>query len=471
MLFSLAVAGVFSIIISITIARYLTVFEFGVYSIIISIQTVVTLVAGFNIGTAVTKYIAEYFLTDREIAKRFAKIGIVLVILLSIISVTFYLGLSGPIGYGLYGESLIVMLIPYSALVVLSSAIFFVVFGIAQGCQKVRILAFMQIANPAICLSLIILLLPVVGIRGAFLGFFFAQAIVIILTLLWLNIKIFPFLSISIGEKRKKIVKRIFSFAFPAVLSSSMVGPIYWLANTELSLIFGFEAMAHFAVAMVFYQALAIFPNSIVIPLIPKISELNTNSKASVERIVIGSIKVASILFFPILFGVAIFSKEIVQLFYGSAYSLSAEIMYIMIFASYFYTLSAVIGALIAGLGRMWVGLGCNLIWAVIFLIIATIAIPIMGAKGLGIAFASSYCVHLAISTVISNRKLRVNIRGIFLIPIYASIFFIAGYITLFELTTQHLLIKIILLTTGIGILGIFEKDIFKSVFEIIQKR
>ena len=95
--------------------------------------------------------------------------------------------------------------------------------------------------------------------------------------------------------------------------------------------------------------------------------------------------------------------------FIASVVDISAEAASLMIMTSYLATLASVIGAVISGMGRMWIGLGLNGIWASLFLLLVFVAVPTWGVVGLGVAYTLFYGVHLLLSLYVSHRRLAVN--------------------------------------------------------------
>jgi len=468
---SLITAGVLALLTSIILARSISVTEFGVYSITISLQTVVSLFASFSIGMAVAKLVAEYSARDVKHALKFARSGLRLVLLFSTVTTIIYFVLADPMGNGLYGEPGVADLIPFSAMVVFSSAVLGFTSGLAQGNHRMKLLSSMQISVPAISLSIIVALLPYVGIRIAFISMFVAQMTVALSAMYRLGKTGFPLGKRVEPDADMHYPKLILSFAVPAVIAAVMVAPIFWFGNTLLAFESGFLAVGHFAVAMVFFQALSFLPNSLTIPLIPKISEMSVNSREQVGSLVSKSLRAVSVLLFPLFFAIALFSRNIVGILYGSEYYDSSEAMCLMIIACYYFAMATIVGAAIIGLGRMWVGLGLNMIWAAIFIAIAIIAIPVYGPKGLGLAFAASYVFHLATSIVVSNKVLNLGIRNVLVVIMLSMALFTAGFSLVTGVDELSILMKLVLLAVGIGLMMSLGRMEFKMVLERVLKR
>jgi O-antigen/teichoic acid export membrane protein len=462
----MSLAAGLALLISIFVARWLGASDFGMYSILISVQGVVGLLASFSVGTAVAKYVAEYRVRDEEQALRFAKSGLVVVLMLSCLVAAVYVALSNVIGRGLYKEPAMVHIIPFSALMVISSSMYSLSLGIVQGCQKFRFMAGAQVAYPLFSLILILLLLPLMGIGGIFIGYFLSMLTVSVVVLMLLNRREFRFFSARLELHRKSVtVPMLFSFALPAVLSSLTVTPVVWIANTELALNDGLEAMGYFAVAYAVYSALILIPSAISTPMMPRVSQLTVGNHDDIERLVMKVMRTLSIALFPLLFAIALFAEFVVEFTYGLKFSTSAKAVYLMVTASYFYSLSAVVGAMITGMGRMWLGLGLNMFWAAVFLTLVFAGVPALGTNGLALSYAAAYGVFLVLTILVSKRVLHVSVKGMYLAGASAALFFLSGFFAAGISTVGGLAVKIGLLLVGSAYFCLIGRDVVRSVY------
>jgi O-antigen/teichoic acid export membrane protein len=239
---------------------------------------------------------------------------------------------------------------------------------------------------------------------------------------------------------------------------------VFWIGNTLLTLDKGFEAAGFFAVAYVIFQSFILIPNSIVIPMIPKVSELMARSRDTVDNLVSKTVRTISIVLFPLAFGLALFAHYVVGLLYGSEFSSSDEAVYLMICASYFYALSALVGGLIAGAGRMWLGLAINLCWGAVFLVVALLFIPAWDVPGLGLAFAGSYAVLLVVSFFTSKHSLSVDLKTSYLSAASSAVFFVIGFIVCIEFGMSEVLVKAALFGASLAYFYIIGREAFAEV-------
>ena len=468
---SLIISGILSLLVSIVVARSVSVAQFGIYSITVSLQNVVGIFSAFSIGTAVAKYVSEYAVRDPKQAVMFVKTGLRLVLLFSSVTAVVYFVLADLIGNGLYDEPGVAELIPFSALVVFSLAVLALASGVAQGNHRMKLLSSMQVATPAISLCVIAAFIPYVGVRIAFVSLFIAQMTVSLSALYrlsrtstWKWGKMEP-------QSETDHPKILLSFAVPAVIATVMVVPLYWFGNTVLALYSGFLAVGQFAIALVFFQALSIMPYALALPLVPRVSEMSVHSKDEIESLISRAVRAVSVLFFPVFFALALFCRPVIGILYGSDYYDSTEAVYLVVAACYLSATVSTVGAAITGLGRMWVGLGLNMAWAGIFAVVALIAVPMYGPEGLGLAYAVSYGIHLVNTIVTSEKVLHLRIQKIVAPIAPAVVLFAVGFSLVMDTDALSFVWRLVLLAAGTGLMLWLGRKEFKMVYDRVLTR
>jgi O-antigen/teichoic acid export membrane protein len=179
---------------------------------------------------------------------------------------------------------------------------------------------------------------------------------------------------------------------------------------------------------------------------------------------VILSIRGVSLFLLPMLFGVALYSDSIIGLLFGHSYSFAAtDPVFLVTIAAYCSALASVVGALIVGKGRMWLGLGLNTIWATAFLVLTFVLVPRFGATGLAAVLAISYCLHLGISFAVSGRLLGVNLGIMYGIAASALLVMLVGYATTVVLGFSSWMVKAILLCGCCTLLVYRERELLSS--------
>lgn len=218
--------------------------------------------------------------------------------------------------------------------------------------------------------------------------------------------------------------------------------------------------MGHFAVGMVFYQALAVLPRSASILLVPTVSAVSVGSLDRARSITLQSVRTAAVTFFPLFLAVALFSKELVGLLYGSEYYDSVEATLLLAVASYYASLGGMLSAAIAGIGRMWLVLAIDLIWGAVFLGLMILLTPSFGPEGLGMAFVVSFGVQMANMTLVSKRVFGLETRRVFSIVSMSLVLFAAGFV----LADSDLLVRCLFWVLGASVISLVGKTEIRLV-------
>lgn len=468
---SLAISGALIFATSIIIARSVGVHEFGFYAITVSLQNIAILFSSFGLGVAITKFVAEYIVRGFKLALKFARAGLQLVFLFASVTAVVYFALADLIGNGLYHEPEVADLIPFSVLVAFSCALHVFTSGLAQGNQRLRLVSVIQVTSPVISLSVIVALLPVLGVKAAFIGLFVAYVTVSTMAVLRLSRTGFPLFGRVETEADVPYHRMLLSFAVPSVMAGLMITPVFWVGNTVLTLEAGFLAMGYFGVAMVFFQGLNMMSAAASIPLVPRVSEMSVHSRDRIGPLVSKSIRAASFVLFPLFFAGALFSREVIGLLYGPDYYGSSDAAYLMVAASFYYVLATPVSSSIAGLGRMWVGLGLNTIWAGVFIALALLLSPTYGPAGLGVSFAVSYGIHVGTSVVAANTVLRIKVKGVAAAIAPSAVLLASGYYVVTELGDGQLLPRVASLALGSALMLFLGRAEARMVYDRLMRR
>ncbi len=461
MFFAIVATGGLGVAISIIVARLVGVEDFGIYSIVVGVQSIFTMVAGFGLGAAIGKFVAEYRKRDPAIVARYIKTGLVLGMISSALSLVVYVLLARVIAVDLYSEQAIVSLIPFSALVAVSIAFHALVFGMMQGFQRMTMLAYFQVTVPIVNIAIVVPLVTMFGIQGAFISAFIAQASILLAAMYAFQRKVVPYTNAEVHLWKDEVASKLFNFALPGVMAGLLVVPVFWIGNTELVLTTGFDAMGLMAVALVFYNAFALVPQAVVTPLMPRVSELSVGDLDKVSKTVAMALRYSAILAFPLSFGIALFAEQIVTFLYGSSYSGAFEVMYLLVATGYLTATTTIIGGMIAGLGRMWLSLAINLAWAIAFVVLTFVLVPTEGLMGLGATYAISYGFLLVIGFAASVRLLRHDITSAIPLILGASMLFLLGFLVRELLPDSYLpLIPVLLVGGTLAVLYLGRKDL-----------
>lgn len=187
----------------------------------------------------------------------------------------------------------------------------------------------------------------------------------------------------------------MFNFSLPAFLSSLLVGPALWLANTiiahqpdgygELGII---NAASQWRIVLMTLPG--IFAGATLPILTEQHAEQGRNGKFAATLDF--SQKAAGMVVIP-LYAAIIFLGDIIMRLYGKEFPAGYPVLAGLVFGMSLAALLNVAGSAFAALGKMWLGLSLNLVWAAAFVGGVIVLAPRLGAEGYALAFGISYVI------------------------------------------------------------------------------
>jgi len=186
----------------------------------------------------------------------------------------------------------------------------------------------------------------------------------------------------------------LWKFSLPAVLASSMVGPIDWICNALLvNQPGGYGEMGIYSAANQWFTMLMFLPGllgSVVLPVLSeRLGQKDTNQ--SMKTMVL-AIKANALLVLPVVPLASIASPFIMSL-YGAGFRSGWPTLVVVLLTTGLLSIQTPVGQIIAASGKLWIGFAMNMGWALIF-ILSTLLLVNKGSLGLATARAVSYIVH-----------------------------------------------------------------------------
>jgi len=387
----------FLLVSSVIIARIIGKVHFGEYSIIQSTLSFFAVFAGFSLGTASTKYVAEFRDTDKsKTGSIIASSSLVALIFGLVFSIVLLLA-SSFVSVSLIGSGNLSGQLKLASAILLLNAINGAVTGALAGFEDFKSIAKISILTGVVTLVGQTLLVLTLGLPGAFVGLIAAFLAQYLSGLFFLVRKCRKYgISLSLSRPLGNL-SYLWRFSLPSVLGAIIVSMTLWVSN--LFLVRNGNGLNEMAV----YNAAAQWQNIILfIPVaISQISlPLFSNMKNDLFRFT-KLIRYNILLNFSICLILAVlFSlfSGIIMRSYGSDFSNGSVVLIILAAAAILNSVNMVIGQIIAGLGKMWAGLFINLIWAAFFLSLSHYFISSgKGAKGLAEAMLIAYIAHTVI--------------------------------------------------------------------------
>lgn len=395
------------LICSIIIAHLIGKSQFGEFGIIQSTINMFFVFGGFGLGMTTTKYVAEFRDKDPEKAGNIiASTNFIAGILGFFFTITFIL-LAPLIASKAINAPYLVDKIRLGSIMLFFCWLNGAQTGTLAGFEDFKSIAKISVWTGIIFLPVQVICTYLWGLSGAILG----------LGLFYLSQWIFNHFFIKKTIKRFNIIIKIsrklkdfsylFSFSLPAIMAGMIVGPVTWYCNTMMVKgMNGFNEMAIFNAATQWQNIVLFIPTAVSQISLPLFSHSKDDKVKFIKLIKYNTIinLIIGLTFAAII---AVCSK-LIMYGYGKSFIDGSFVLVILSFTAVLISVNGVIGQVIAGIGKMWVGFILNLIWASAFVYFSYVFLNKgYGALGLSYAMLCSYLIHTVTTTCLVIYYLR----------------------------------------------------------------
>ena len=322
MMISQIIAGVFSFVWTILIARYLGVEDFGILSFGISFTSLITILLDLGITTYAIRDVSR----DHDLASSYFGKLIPLKILLFIF--TFVLSYFILILMGCATTSLIVTMVLVFQITFMSMNSL-----LLGGFQAFGKLKYQAISTFIYSLVQLIAVLIVIYFNLGVIYIAFTYVIGYFVSMIYLSFNTKIHITIPKFSWDMNFCKKSLQYSLPFALTAVFYSIYYSIDMVMLSYISGDYSTgiynAAYKIMSVLFTFFPVYQN-VVFPLM---SKLFTNSEDLLKLSFIKSIKYLILILLPITFGITIYSEQLIVLIYGNSYLLSAKVMRILVWS------------------------------------------------------------------------------------------------------------------------------------------
>jgi O-antigen/teichoic acid export membrane protein len=416
-----------TLLLNMTVARCLTINEFGTFALLQSAVSTTSMFAGLWLGPLATKNVAEAleFCVDKlpGILKLFFLYVLSLslaVILLVWINPAFY-------SSQIVGRPDMIIEVRVASLIVLLSTTEFLVLGVLAGFEKYGLTASVIALKTVIVLPASYILTKGYGVGGALIANFLC-------TLLSTCV---GFWSVLRNLQRckfgpdtnltKSYMLNIGSQMLPNFLACVVSSPVNFILFKQLSTQpAGIEQVGAISAALMWKNSILLVPRRISATLLPYLSRNKINKWQMIES----SRSIAILATFPCAITAACFSREIMSLLgekFGSYPGFVGGVGLLAVISS----IGTGVSALIMAENRHWFGLFTNVVSSVVALVLGGIIIP--KAKGVGILVALN--ASAVVNLILTYAMIGANSKSESIVELLKAIILVAfgvflGYIT-----------------------------------------
>jgi O-antigen/teichoic acid export membrane protein len=386
---------------TIVAARILGSTGFGQLSMLRSTVETATVVAGMGLGVTANRYVALYRERAPEAAGEVIGVSIRLAWTAAVLVAGGMATFADALADVLHDPALAQPL-RVAAGLVLFTTVTAANSGVLLGFEAFKSQAYVSATVAVLSAPLLVVGSLLGGIIGAVTGLALAAGVGLFLAVKTVNSVagmsgIQP--RFAWNEEQKRTLRE---FTIPAVLASLMVVPVFWAGNVMLSTSpGGYQEVGVFAAANQWRQAVLLLPNILTSASLPILSNLiGAGDGNSFRRMLCTNVGLVLAATVPVSVVLAALAPRILTL-YGSTFVQGADTFALLLLSAVLFAVANAFGQVIASAGRMWLAMGLNACWAVVFLVLAWALCGRYGALGLAAAYAVSYTSHLALSAVV----------------------------------------------------------------------
>ena len=265
----------------------------------------------------------------------------------------------------------------------------------------------------------------------------------------------------------RKMIKEV-----PIFFLLSIVVMIYWQIDIlMLSKMKGMVDVGYYSAAYRFLTIGIGLINCYIAAIFPVISRFYVESKNNFQQSCVSSIKYLSLTILPIAVITTYLSKDIIRLFYGDEFIVSAQTLQILIWTLVLFPAANILGNGLVASHQQKIDLLINALSAGFNIVLNLILIPKYSHVGAGIATLLSIAFFVIIQQIFVRRVLfRMNYSGMLVKP-YISGAVMALFIYIFK-DANHLIISLMGILVYVLFLFLIrsfsrdEKNIIRSVWK-----
>lgn len=350
------------------VGRILGPADYGRYGLVVTLTTMVIILIGNGIPTAMSKYISEIYDTNPRLVGVIKRQTIILQsILIGAITIIFFI--SAPLLAKILGDSTLTKLFRISTLIIPLFAAASFYFSYYTGLHKFNIQSFLKISRSTFRIIYIIGFAYFFGIKGAISGYIAAPASIFLLALFIDKFKVSPKLNQSHPEYSegsrdssatsqndtnfnwRKLVDYawqivVFFLAYELLISIDLYLVKGILRDDYQTGIYNTSLTIGRIPYYVFY-ALTV----ILFPVISKSTSENNYKKTA--EIINQSLRLMLIFLIPMIILMSIYSRPLIKIFYSNRYIDAAYPMSILVWGVGFLTIFYVFCFVMSGAGKV----------------------------------------------------------------------------------------------------------------------
>lgn len=377
---------------TIIVARLIGPDSLGKYTIVYSTINMCAALSGLGLGLTATKYVAEYRRSQQSrllptivLTRRLATISATICAIVLLV-------LSDKISRELFHSSELGPYFAIASVAVAFSALDAFNQAVLIGFESMKRSAIGTMIGATLSLPIVAIATWTFGLDGAVASLSVTAAINYAISSRILNRAT---ASLHSNESLSKVAwQEIGRFALPAFASGMVPSVAHWSCISLLAQQHGRELeVALFGIALQWFQALLLVPSVAARAILPVLSDYLDSDESRTFRKVLTSTAIANLLVMAPLAGAFAFVSPLILFAYGTEFSEFWPVLALSGLCATTAAVSLPAGHALAARDKMWIALGMNLGWGLVYILVALYLVK-HGPVGIMLALLCAYIAH-----------------------------------------------------------------------------
>jgi O-antigen/teichoic acid export membrane protein len=383
--------------------------DYGRYSLVITLTTVIVVLIGNGIPTAMSKYLSEAFEKNPSMVPVIKKQGMRLqMILIGFVTVIFFF--ASPLIARALNDPTLTPLFRLSSLIIPAFAAASFYFSYFTGLHLFNHQSILKSFRSVARVTVVVGLVLVFGLEGAIVGYILAPLLTFFLGF-YLDKKVFAKDYAHLTLDQTFPYQKLLNYAWPITLFMLFYEVFISVDLYLIKAIFQDDvatgiynaALTIGRIPFYLFYALAIF----LLPALAKIQSENDTEKMSL--IMTQSLRYAGIILLPTSIFITAYATPLTQLFFGDKYIASAPILQILVLGLSFLTVLYILCSALNGIGHARLSMRFAIIGTLFNVILNYIFIQQYGIMGAAYATTISATLTTIIVLIISQRYIPIS--------------------------------------------------------------
>ena len=379
---------------SVFVARLLGKTSYGELAMLQSTVNMFSVCAGFGLGLATTKYVAEFRERDRAKAGRVIAACATFSVVTGGLTTAAMFVLAPVLTTKILAAGHLASELRVGSLLLVMAALNGVQIGVLSGLEAFKSIAIVNMLKGLCGFSFVVGGVYVAGLYGAVWGLVITATASLLINGICV-VKRLTEVGIILQFKNCFQEWMIISrFSIPAIISMGIFSFGNWASHAILARQpTGYAELGVFNAANHLFVALLLISSLLNKPLVPVLSEQMGNSQGENASRILGlTIKMNAFIILPLVLVGCLLSPYLMALF-GEEFVHAWPTLVVVLATAGIFTIVGPIGHWIVASGRVWINALLYTTWAIVFVGLTWLIVS-GGAMGLASARAGAYCIH-----------------------------------------------------------------------------